>query len=196
MAAAYRTASLMALQVITGITPIDLMVLERTYIYVRRQEECNTVAYLAKANSIRTWQNRCERERDKVQWTKRLIRNINGWVSCKHRELDYFLTQALTGHGCFRSYAKKFGKDSSDECIYCGAIDTVEHTLFQCDRWHQRRNAANTKLGQAITPDTMVPLVIETTEGWEVINNIIRSILKTKEHEELDRQRITASARV
>lgn len=53
-------------------------------------------------------------------------------MECKHRKVDYFVTQVLSGHGVFGSCAKRFRKTTSENCIYCGEIDTAQHTAFDC----------------------------------------------------------------
>jgi len=35
--------------------------------------------------------------------------------------VDFYLTQILSGHGCFRSYLKKYGRDARDGCPSCGS---------------------------------------------------------------------------
>lgn len=37
-------------------------------------------------------------------WTRRLIPNIETWMGCEFRVLEYGLVQSLTGHGSLRSY--------------------------------------------------------------------------------------------
>lgn len=188
VACAYRTVSLAALQVITGITPIDLMVQERTFMHEHRQEDRKAVTRVTKLNTERAWQNRWENTVEKAQWTKRLIGNIKDWVSCNHRKVDYFLTQALTAHGAYRAFAKRIQKDDSDDCIYCGETDTAEHTLFQCERWHAIRAIAHTKLKCRTTPENLIQLMLETPENWQALHNMIRSIMQRKEQDELQRQ--------
>lgn len=49
----------------------------------------------------------------------------------KDRELEYALSQLLTGHGCFRQYLlHRSGRGDSDFCPYCEDGDYVRHTFF------------------------------------------------------------------
>lgn len=51
-----------------------------------------------------------------------------------HGEVTFHASQALTGHGCFNHYLKRFGKLDHDECLQCGTrLDNVEHVIFSCD---------------------------------------------------------------
>ncbi|KAI4457046.1 odd-skipped - related [Holotrichia oblita] len=73
--------------------------------------------YVAKERTLAIWQDRWEKEEVKAQWTKRLIRVLKAWIQCKHRNVDYYLTQALTAHGCYRAFTKRIRKDVEDGCI-------------------------------------------------------------------------------
>lgn len=51
-------------------------------------------------------------------------------------QTDYYLTQTLTGHGCFVHYTKRICKRKLDQCRCCSDTDTAEHTLFYCRKWN------------------------------------------------------------
>ena len=54
--------------------------------------------------------------------------------------LTFRLTQALSAHGCFRSYLLRFKRAADSYCTYCmDPEDTAEHTLFTCPRWEDER---------------------------------------------------------
>lgn len=56
----------------------------------------------------------------------------------QHSKRDYYLAQALTACGSFRSYDKRFHKDNDDTCIYYGAIESTKHVpMFECGRWNE-----------------------------------------------------------
>ncbi|KAJ8977202.1 hypothetical protein NQ317_011213 [Molorchus minor] len=118
------------------------------------------------------------------QWTKRLIPDVRRWAKCRHRRCDYYTTQGLTGHGSFKAYTKRIGKTEDEECIYCGAIDTVEHTLFQCERWERVRNESSRKMGLALSPENLVNEMINDQKQWIIGQEMIRRIMEEKEKEE------------
>ncbi|KAK9739922.1 hypothetical protein QE152_g8574 [Popillia japonica] len=76
----YRTVSLAALQVITGVAPIELQVSARKYLYDDRQEDRKLARIQARAITLSEWQNKSEQEKTKALWSKRLIRDIPEWV--------------------------------------------------------------------------------------------------------------------
>ncbi|KAJ8973349.1 hypothetical protein NQ317_008622 [Molorchus minor] len=188
VASAYKTVSAVALQIITGTIPIDLLVKERAYAHYHRQEETREVKERARDNSLIAWQQRWESETAKGQWTKRLIPNITQWIKCEHRTANYHLTQVMSGHGSFRSFAKRIKKDASDECMYCGEEDTAEHTIFKCSRWRENRDSAYQELGRELTPETLVMTMITSDTAWKTTFNMIKTIMSAKEKEEMARQ--------
>ncbi|KAJ8930023.1 hypothetical protein NQ314_017232 [Rhamnusium bicolor] len=99
---AYRTTSTVALQVITGVIPIDLMVEERRYLYEMGNGQELAIRKAARERTLNLWQRRrWELNEEKGQWTKRLIPNLRPWVTCRHRRIDFYISQFLTGHGSF-----------------------------------------------------------------------------------------------
>lgn len=181
VARGYRTISTAAIQVLTGIPPMDLIVEERSRVEKAggREEERT----LARESILNTWQDRWNNEEAKGQWTKELIPNINTWIKCTHRSLDYQLTQAMTGHGSFRTYTKRLGK-TDDDCIYCGAVDTAEHTIFQCHRWDAVRLTAEAILGTTLTKYNLVPLMTRDRVHWQAVADMIHKIMSSKERDE------------
>lgn len=49
-----------------------------------------------------------------------------------HGEVNYYLIQFLSGHGCFKAYFHGIGKERRDEGRYCGHSPDNADTPF-CD---------------------------------------------------------------
>ncbi|KAJ8910472.1 hypothetical protein NQ315_015607 [Exocentrus adspersus] len=82
----------------------------------------------------------CQKAEKSASALTRLMPNIGGAHMAKRKllaegEVDYYMTQALTGHGSFLSYLKKIGKTNDDAYPECREPDTACHTLFECERW-------------------------------------------------------------
>ena len=128
VASSYRTVSAIALQVITGIPPIDLQVQERRNLSIANGDKREARKEERQA-TIRNWQTMWEENVLKAQWTKTLIPDIRPWIECKHRVTNYYLTQILTGHGSFFTYLKRFGKIDTD--VACTVDNKTQlHTHF------------------------------------------------------------------
>ena len=121
----YRTASTVAVQVLAGIPPVDLLVRERV--------ELNDLGRLYK-NEIRNrlfldWQTRWDTYEG---WAKVFVGNVQNFCERKWGEINYYSAQMLTGHGIFCSYLFKIRKKDTPTCWFCKEEDTPEHTLYYC----------------------------------------------------------------
>ncbi|XP_018577865.1 uncharacterized protein LOC108916145 [Anoplophora glabripennis] len=102
---AYRIVSTAALQVIA-----DLQVKERFRARNRESER--------RAQILDLWQETWS-EDEVDSWTRKIIPDLCPWVQRKHGCVSY-LTQVLTGHGCFRAYLLRFKSARDNRCVYCG----------------------------------------------------------------------------
>lgn len=174
VASAYRTISAEAVGVIAGVPPVDLLACERMKMYggMDQQE--------AKEETMDSWQKRWDSAQH-GRWTHKLIPNIKEWTSRTHGEVDYFLTQALSGHGCFMDFLYKRSRAETDRCIYCSEIDTADHTLFRCGKWESIRMDYETQTGTAFGEETIVNTMINSKSGWTQTYQAIRKIINCKE---------------
>lgn len=78
-------------------------------------------------------------------------------------EVTFYITQALSGHGCFTSYLHRFGKADYLACVFCEyGDDNAEHTLFYCDAWHIARRSVGILVGSDLDSSNMVDLMMES----------------------------------
>lgn len=136
----------------------------------------------ARARTLEQWQQEWSRG-SKGPWTRRLIPNIVPWVARKFGQMNYHLTQALTGHASFRTYTHKIGKVADESCVYCQEVDTPEHTLFQCNRWARCRDEMAIQLGVELRPDNMVEVMLRDEHCWRVVERGITRIMTRKERD-------------
>ena len=117
------------------------------------------------------------------RWTWTLIPDIQIWLDRNYGEVDYFLTQALSGHGCLNKYLYVRKKLDSDKCNYCEDTDDAEHTLFVCPRWIQPRDEFRRLTGRIFNMANMMGSLVATEESWNHAYTAIRHIIETKELE-------------
>ncbi|VVC33141.1 Hypothetical protein CINCED_3A014497 [Cinara cedri] len=86
-----------------------------------------------------TWQARWD-EDTKGRWTQRLMPNIKRWTSKPPMATSSHITQALTGHGCFRSYLKRMKRAEDNTCCYCLNPDTMKYTISEFAKWNTERD--------------------------------------------------------
>lgn len=184
VSSAYRTVSAAAVQVVTGQVPLDLLVEERVRLF-RAGDGGNPDARVRERGvTLRRWQSRWEETTDVAQWTKRLIPNLGSWVECPYREVGYFTTQFLTGHGCFKTYLLRMKKREEDRCPYCGVSDSPEHVAFYCARWQEERGILEDGIGEKVTPENMLRVMLSGESNYSSIKGFIIKILQQKERDE------------
>lgn len=117
-----------------------------------------------------------------------MIPNIDPWINRKHGELNFYLTQMLTGHGCFRAYLHRFGHDDNPYCPTCTeTVEDVEHVMFHCPRYHEERHLLVNKLGEDLTPDNIAGQMMSREDAWEAVSDTVTSIMKEQRRQERQR---------
>ena len=105
----------------------------------------------ARESTLATWQQGWAEEM-KGWWTLRLIPSISEWAKREHGEVNFYLTQFLTGHEYFRKYLYNLNRFQTPLCKSCGQYeDTAEHTFFVCPRWNGYREQTEETIG-TLTP--------------------------------------------
>ncbi|KAJ8955608.1 hypothetical protein NQ318_001438 [Aromia moschata] len=157
---AYRTISTEAAGIIAGVPPIGLLIEERKNKYegIDGKE--------ARANLMSRWDDDW-RNGQNGRWTYQLIPGVQAWIDRPYGEVDYFLTQALSGHGCFRKYLYDRRRAETDACEQCGVQDDAEHTLFQCSRWNIIREDYAQHTGRQFNIANLGADLITSEERWK-----------------------------
>ena len=182
-----------AVLVLASVPPIDLLAEERKKTFQLRKElTCLTnpeesarakeaVRKDGRCRLVEKWQTRWHGDQS-GRWTHCLIPELATWLDRKHGQVGFYLAQALSGHGCFNAYLKRFKKRDDESCSYCGSlVDNAEHTLFICARWGVAREAVGREVGAQLTPDTMVSLMLQSEQKWILIESFITVVMKTRE---------------
>ena len=173
---AYRTISAEAAGIIGGIPPIDLLIEERWAIYNGADRKT------ARESLNARWQERWTTS-SKGRWTHKIIPEIAKWLNGPCLEADYYLTQALSGHGCFNAFLYKRKKSDTDLCPYCGKLDDAEHTLFHCSRWGEIRVAYRDETHDPFNLENLSRDIVNEESTWRRAYTVIRKIIETKERE-------------
>lgn len=118
-----------------------------------------------------------------------MIKDIRTWCNRQHGEINYYLTQFLTGHRSFGNYLKRIKKQSSDKCIYCGAPDSAEHTIFICPSAGQDHLRMEASTGVTLTPDNIVNTTLYDSNSWRDTLGVVSKIVERKERHMRDVER-------
>ncbi|GBP31828.1 Putative 115 kDa protein in type-1 retrotransposable element R1DM [Eumeta japonica] len=153
VASAFLTISEEAECVISETLPLRVLAEERRNLYQRKRSTTLTPEEQRtnkQRHNISRWQQQWDAT-DQVRWTHRLIPRIDIWLKRNHGEVNYYLTQMLSGHGCFRAYLHRFKHDDSSECPSCpGVAEDTEHILFVCPRFNPQRDKLEKILNQRL----------------------------------------------
>lgn len=208
VAAAYRTASSQGLAIITGIQPFELTARQRNRAWAARQvrlsrQKTEGVSIPPKLErnlrkqeekeaaewAVKLWREEWDRNFTTGQWTKRLIPDLTTWQKRTHGQLNYHLTQMLTGHGAFNEYLNRFRRRTTAKCSYCNSrTDSAEHTIFKCQAWNGHRGYRwTTTTGEPLNPDNVVMEMLSNKTRWRQICNVISKILTTKEQDDREK---------
>ena len=60
-------------------------------------------------------------------------------------------------------------------------MDNAEHALFVCATWGVAREVLGLAVGSELTPDTMVPLMLQSERFWTLIESFVTLVMKTRE---------------
>lgn len=152
--AAYRTVSLEAVLLLARIPHLHLLAYMRARVY-SRSVDLRKVSQLTDLRAkeikeeeltltLRQWYLYLQKEglsgkrvRDAV------LPHFDDWLGRQHGELEFHVTQILTGHGCFGSFLYRIQKVETDRCEHCdaGLADTADHTLQVSRRGLPRRRS-------------------------------------------------------
>lgn len=179
---AYRTVSGAAVLVIAGAVPIDLKIRERRQLWMRNQNNRleQQQEDQIRRGTLQAWQARWTVE-TKGRWTARLIPHLESWLRRRTGEVNYYLTQLLSGHGYFREYLHKMGKCETPYCLYEEEdhIDDAEHTFFTCARWAQQRRELEDRIGH-LTVANLIPSMLSDETRWNAVRIYCEEILRLK----------------
>ncbi|XP_025414826.1 uncharacterized protein LOC112686654, partial [Sipha flava] len=133
---AYHTVSAEASFVLACMLPADLLSYKQARLKSRLEEAVDPTTTIAKIKSeernisINSWQSTWDRSQD-GRWTHRFFLNNARWLAKPTISLSFHVIQALSGHGCFRSYLSRMKRAEDSYCGYfMDPDDTAEHTLF------------------------------------------------------------------
>ncbi|XP_030745078.1 uncharacterized protein LOC115874123 [Sitophilus oryzae] len=99
---AYHTILTDAVLVIAGLIPLHLAAKEKRELYVKAEIN-DKVKKQQRRGTYQKWQEEWDTS-DKGRWTRKLIHNVEDWTSSKYGDVDYYITQFLSGHGVFRDF--------------------------------------------------------------------------------------------
>jgi len=188
--AAFRTVSEDAIEVLSKLAPIEAMISEIKKLYQVKQDNGNELTEAnRKEERLRTisyWQTKWQNS-EKGRWTFQLIPNLELWINRRHGEVNHYLTQILSGHGCFKEYLYKYHHDEDPFCPSCVDInENAEHVFFHCPRYNTIRLNLSAELGEDPSVSNLIPHMCESQTKWDAVNIAAVHIMKDlRRHERI-----------
>ncbi|CAB0032732.1 unnamed protein product [Trichogramma brassicae] len=174
-----------ATYVLAGIPPLALLADERAPLYGRRREDAKDEERLA---TLSKWQEAWDLSK-KARWTHRLIPNIRVWIERRHGELNYHLTQLLTGHGFFKHHSRRYDYNQSAQCPVCpSSIENAKHVFYHCPRFSEERERLHSLLYEVMTPENTTRLMLASEPNWLAVASFAHSVVTRLRDEGMDRR--------
>ena len=194
---AYGTASWESLYVVAGAIPIDLLLGQhRTLFNLRRGRDAkvgNAVIQVTGETRLdkprvlrevyKVWQDRWNAS-SKGRTTYTYLNSISNRLEARWIRPSYYCTQALTGHGDFRSYLRERQIVNDGTCLCGRAEDTVAHFLLECPAYEPQRVAL-----RDFVPDSewkwpeAAKLLVSSPEAFRCLSDFCDHALYLKKHE-------------
>uniref|UniRef100_A0A6V7HKU1 Uncharacterized protein n=1 Tax=Bracon brevicornis TaxID=1563983 RepID=A0A6V7HKU1_9HYME len=117
----------------------------------RRTRKTGGTENIARRDNPKQWQQKWEAFQ-KGYCTQRLIHQLNDWANRKHGEVNHYLTQMMSYHGCSSAYLHRFKFEETAECpSRYRAPDDAEHGSSHCSRYDEGRRELGNRLGTSPT---------------------------------------------
>ncbi|XP_052901334.1 uncharacterized protein LOC128307493 [Anopheles moucheti] len=111
--------------------------------------------------------------------TRRLIPDISVWLSRKHGEVNFFLTQLLTGF-LLSNFVEKAILDGSSNCPVCtNDVEDVSHVLFSCPRFARIQQEMQQRSRTRLTKENLGTEMCSDEDTWDAVRTAARAIFKT-----------------
>lgn len=180
VASAYRTISYDAVCVIAKMIPICFVIKEDCLCHESRSLTSTKLDRSEHRRlTIQNWQQEWNNS-DKGRWTHRLIPSIEKWIECPHGEVNFHMTEFLSGHGGFREYLHRIGRAASPNCPKClSVIESPEHVFFECPRFTEDRQMLFKRVGSVLRPETLVEAMCRDKVTWAAVNSMISKIMNS-----------------
>uniref|UniRef100_A0A182MNQ3 Reverse transcriptase zinc-binding domain-containing protein n=1 Tax=Anopheles culicifacies TaxID=139723 RepID=A0A182MNQ3_9DIPT len=177
---AFRTASYDSCCVVAGMIPLHILILEDARCHNRcRNTGCDFKSARATERevSLRQWQQEWVASPRGV-WTRQLIPEVSTWVLRRFGEVEFFITQLLTGHGFFQAHLADLKLIRESQCPECPEErETPTHVFFECPRFIVVRRRMFELVNTEVTSTNIVAVMLSSRSNWRSIAEAIKTIM-------------------
>lgn len=200
---AYKTVAGVAALLVAGMIPTIHIALKLDMAYweyqKRRQEEA--ISYeermIISQNALKEAQLEWFEDMRRTQGVPPGLRAKNAIVPCiekwyrrSHGTVTFYVTQIITGHGCFKEFLYKIKKTDSKICELCRTDqDNAQHVLETCNKWCEERLALTNKIGSSLNLQAVIKKMLENKENWTNFTKFCTTVIRKKEVIEREEER-------
>lgn len=94
-----------------------------------------------------------------------MIPQLVSWMTRKHGNLTFRISQIITGHGCFSDFLHKIGKRPDEKCGPNALKDDAQHTLEECESWSDERSKLRRVIGDNLILNEMIGKALQRQLG-------------------------------
>jgi len=176
VAAGYRTLPYLAVCVLVGEPPIELLIKKRCGLAAMRAARNSEERDLERleADILDAWQDMWTAS-SVGRHTYDLFPSIRRRLAYRHIHLDFVTTQYLTGHGDFAAKLCEWRKREFPMCECGEAEETAAHVIRDCPRYARARMVAEYEGLNFAMPETLT-----TRKNYGTFVKLCRSIARSK----------------
>lgn len=126
-----------------------------------------------------------------LELRKAIVESFAQWILRPFGGMNFHTTQILSNHGCFRKFLYRIKKSETPICIHCKtAVETAEHTLFECNTWNtERAELMNTLKCENNNMTELIKTICEEKSKWQAFNKFANEVMSQKEEYEREVER-------
>ena len=107
-----------------------------------------------------------------------MIPDVTVWLNRQHGEVDFFLTQLMSGHGFSRKYLHKRGFASSAQRPNAVSRSrTAKHILFDFSRFEEARREILEVAGVRLTVDNLADEMCVNEHIWTTVCRLTKDAM-------------------
>nr|BAC57918.1 reverse transcriptase [Anopheles gambiae] len=197
---AFHSTSCEVAVVLAGELPYHLLAKEDARCYNRQQSSPDSsreaIRQEEKETSLQLWQQQWDdvaanNTSRYLRWAHRQVPDVRLWTGRKHGEVDFYLSQVLSGHAFVHEFLHVFGFAPSPDCPRCaGSVESVAHVMFECPRFADVR----AEFLQGVGEHNLGSRLLESAEWWDRIQQAARRILSVLQEDWREEQQTLAAA--
>jgi len=120
-----------------------------------------------------------------------IMPSLEKWYNRSYGTTSFYITQIITGHGCFKEFLHKIKKADSPVCDFCSAgQDSAQHTLEFCNKWNKERSILMNGIGCNLDLNSIIGIILENAENWACFSRFCTDVLRRKEEAEREEERM------